>query len=218
MALKTFKNLRLDRQEEIIQLSFEEFALKGYQSTSLSEIIKKLGLAKGSFYRYFTNKKELYAFLIQEASVRRLSKLERLINQPGMDFFELIRQNFIDKLTFDLENPTIGGFLYQVMHEKDNSEVADIINRLYETVILQTKHIITLDQFRNQLSVDDPEMVAFQIFHTQLWLYDYLAYKYNLNYQENIINHKPVLSLPQYELERVIDLSVQLLKSGIQKR
>ena len=42
-------------------------------------------------------------------------------------------------------------------------------------------------------------------------------YKYNLNYQENIRNHQPVLSLPREELERVIDLSVELLKSGIQK-
>jgi AcrR family transcriptional regulator len=96
MALKTFQNLKKDRQEEILMVAFEEFALNGYQSTSLSEIIKKLNLAKGSFYRYFSSKKELYAYLIQEATTRRLSNLDKLIQQPKVDFFDIIKLNFIE--------------------------------------------------------------------------------------------------------------------------
>ncbi len=217
MALKTFQNLKPTRQEEILQASYEEFALKGYKSASLSEIIKKVGVAKGSFYRYFSSKKELYTYLIQDSSARRLSNLDKLIDKPGIDFFDLIRQNFLDKIDFDKANPLIGGFLYKIMHEKDNSEVAEIIQDIYSTIIEQTKQIISLEKFKNQLSVTDPEMVAFQIFHMQLWLYDYVAYKYKINYEQNIRKQKPIMNLADNELGMIIDKAVEMLKSGIQK-
>ena len=63
VALKTFKNLPPERQEEIILVSLEEFALHEYETASLSAIISKLDLAKGSFYRYFENKHRLLIYI-----------------------------------------------------------------------------------------------------------------------------------------------------------
>lgn len=215
MPKQTFINLSIERQEEILQVAFEEFALKGYQNASLSIIIKKLGLAKGSFYRYFLNKKDLFAYLIENAASRRLSKLDNLINQDGIDFFELIKQNFIEKIHFDNKYPVIGAFLFQIMHEKDNSEVSDIIKNLFNNIILQTKYIVTLEKFKHQLIDIDPEMIAFQIFHMQLWLYDYVAYKYNIDYEANIREQKPIFDLSEVQLGQLIDQSITMLKNGI---
>lgn len=215
MPKQTFINLNIERQEEILQVAFEEFALKAYQNASLSIIIKKLGLAKGSFYRYFSNKKDLFAYLIEDATSRRLSKLDNLINQDGIDFFELIKQNFIEKIRFDNEYPVIGAFLYQIMHEKDNSEVSDIIKNLFNNIILQTKYIVTLDKFKHQLMDIEPEMIAFQIFHMQLWLYDYVAYKYNIDYEANIREQKSIFDMLEEQLEQLIDQSIMMLKNGI---
>lgn len=215
MPKQTFINLSIERQEEILQVAFEEFALKGYQNASLSTIIKKLGLAKGSFYRYFLNKKDLFAFLIENAANRRLSKLDNLINQDEIDFFELIKQNFIEKIHFDKEYPVIGAFLYQIMHEKDNSEVSDIIKNLFNNIILQTKYIVTLEKFKHQLVEIEPELIAFQIFHMQLWLYDYVAYKYNVDFEANIREQKPIFDISEEQLGQLIDQSILMLKNGI---
>lgn len=217
MAEKTFKNLKPERQEEILMASFQEFALKGYQNASLSEIIKFLKLAKGSFYRYFKSKKDLYAYLIEEASRRRLSKLDELIMNPKVDFFDLIKQNFIDKNEFDKKFPIIGAFLYKILHEKDNTEVSDIIKNLYKIIIEQTKQILSVDRFKSQLNATDPTLVAFHIFHMQLWIYDYVAYKYEINYEENIKNNKPIMNLSEKELHKVFDKAVYMLRNGISK-
>ena len=215
MPKQTFINLSIERQEEILQVAFEEFALKGYQNASLSIIIKKLGLAKGSFYRYFLNKKDLFAYLVENSISRRLSKLDKLISQDGIDFFELIKQNFIEKIRFDNKYPVIGAFLYQIMHEKDNSEVSDIIKNLFNNIILQTKYIVTLEKFKHQLVDIEPEMIAFQIFHMQLWLYDYVAYKYNIDYEANIRKQKPIFDISEEQLGQLIDQSITMLKNGI---
>ncbi len=217
MYKQTFKNLTEERQEEILLTAFEEFALNGYKSASLSAIIKNLGLAKGSFYRYFSSKKDLFQYLIDEGIKRRLKTLDGLIKNDSNDFFDLLKQNFINKLKFDMENPVIGAFLYQIMHEKENSEVADIIKNIYQGIILQTKQILLLDKFKHQINSEDVELIAFHVFQMQLWLYDYVAYKYNIDFQENIRKQKPVLSLPQYELTEIIDKSISILKNGIKK-
>lgn len=215
MALQTFKNLKPERQEEILQVSYKEFALKGYNSASLTEIIKDLGLAKGSFYRYFSSKKELYSYLIQDASQRRLGKLDELINDPNVGFFKLIKQNFIDKVQFDHDFPVIGAFLFRIMHERDNSEISDIIKHMFDSIVAQTKLIIELPKFKKKLAFDDATMVAFQIFHTQLWLYDYVAFKYDINYEQNIKQGLPIINIPLSESEKVINSAVEILKNGI---
>jgi TetR/AcrR family transcriptional regulator len=217
MYKQTIKNLTKERQEEILLKAFEEFSLNGYKSASLSAIIKKLELAKGSFYRYFSSKKELFKYLIEEGFNRRLKTLDDLIKNESNDFFDLIKQNFINKINFDIENPVIGAFLYQIMHDKENSEVADIIKNIYQDIILRTKQIILLDKFKNQIASEDVELIAFHVFQMQLWLYDYVAYKYNIDFQENIRNHKPVFNLPQHELTTIVDKSISILKNGIKK-
>jgi hypothetical protein len=48
--------------------------------------------------------------------------------------------------------------------------------------------------------------------------YDYIAIKYKMNYGENIRKHLPVLNLPDEELEKIIDSSVEILQYGLTKK
>lgn len=215
MANKTFINLSKSRQEEILLAAFEEFALKGYNSASLSNIIKKLKLAKGSFYRYFDSKKDLFAYLVQNATARRFANLDKLIEHDQDDFFKLIEDNFIEKAKFDLDYPTIGGFLFRVIKENDNIQLKDIIDALYEQVFQMIKNLIANDHFINQLQPYDQDLLAFNIFHMQVGLYTYISMKYNIDYEANIMNNQPIISLPMDELKKIIHEQVSILKNGI---
>lgn len=215
MASKTFLNLKPEKQESILNECFREFALKGYDHASLNEIIKNCGIAKGSFYRYFKSKREVYQYLLQNATEKRLSKLHLLIEDENVGFFELIKQNFLEKVQFDLDHPVIAGFLYKVMHERDNNEISDIVKELYRAVREQTRQIIEHPRFRKQLTHADTTFMAYHVFQMQLWLYEYVAEKYGINYEENIRQGKPILSITKTELENTINLAVNLLKNGI---
>ena len=84
----TFNNLSEDRKKEILNISFEEFALSDYESSSLANIIKKLNIAKGSFYRYFKNKSDLYFYLSRFADAQVAINFSRHFNNTGGDFFQ----------------------------------------------------------------------------------------------------------------------------------
>jgi AcrR family transcriptional regulator len=64
MPKQTFFNLPADKQEQIIQVALDEFAENDYDSASISRIVARAGIAKGSFYQYFADKEDLYAYLL----------------------------------------------------------------------------------------------------------------------------------------------------------
>lgn len=215
-ASNTFRRLKPARQEEILHVAYKEFALNGYTNASLSEIIKQVGLAKGSFYRYFNSKRDLFAYLLNDATQRRLSTLNKLIDDPDVDIFELIRKNFMAKTRFEIEHPTIGGFLFRTMLERDKNEVSDLIKGFFRQLMDQTIAIVTLEKYKGQLVHLPPGLLAFQIFNMQLWLYDYIAYTFNVNYEQNIRTNQPILNIGEAELNRVFDQLMSMLKQGIQ--
>jgi AcrR family transcriptional regulator len=46
-------------KEKIIQSAFQVFTKKGYQTTTMDDIAKQVGVSKAALYQYFKNKKEL---------------------------------------------------------------------------------------------------------------------------------------------------------------
>ena len=47
------------RKNEIFDCAGELFYTEGYEKTSIQQIIDKLGIAKGTFYHYFSSKFDL---------------------------------------------------------------------------------------------------------------------------------------------------------------
>ena len=76
MPNQTFFNLLDEKREQILQVAIDEFAANDYDSASISRIVARAGIAKGSFYQYFADKEDLYGYLLgllAEAKTRFLS-------------------------------------------------------------------------------------------------------------------------------------------------
>ena len=43
------------KKESLLNTAFSLFTSKGFQNTSISDIVKEAGVAKGTFYLYFTD-------------------------------------------------------------------------------------------------------------------------------------------------------------------
>jgi AcrR family transcriptional regulator len=67
IPLKTFTNLSKTKQERITRIAVEEFGEKGYAGASINAIVKRLGIAKGSIFQYFGDKKGLFLFAFDTA-------------------------------------------------------------------------------------------------------------------------------------------------------
>ena len=51
---------RDERRQQLIEAAKEVFAQKGYHATTVDDITRAAGVAKGTFYLYFSEKREIY--------------------------------------------------------------------------------------------------------------------------------------------------------------
>lgn len=64
MPQQTFFNLPEEKRQQILQVAIDEFAENDYDNVSISRIVARAGIAKGSFYQYFADKDDLYGYVL----------------------------------------------------------------------------------------------------------------------------------------------------------
>jgi AcrR family transcriptional regulator len=82
-----------DRKQHVIKMAHQLFIEKGFQSTSIQDILDYSGISKGTFYNYFPSKNELLIALFK--SIYKKMEQERnelLIGQDPSDMEIFIKQ------------------------------------------------------------------------------------------------------------------------------
>ncbi len=69
MARPRFENLDREARTRILETAAMEFAARGFEGTSLNQLLDKLGMSKGSFYYYFDDKEDLFTTVVDHAWV-----------------------------------------------------------------------------------------------------------------------------------------------------
>jgi AcrR family transcriptional regulator len=106
MPKQTFWNLPPAKRDAFTQIALEEFAAHDYNTASVTNIVARAGIAKGSVYQYFEDKQDLYLFLIEHAGQTLLAQVndETRDAQPA-DFFERLRVQMSATLRAAMAHP-----------------------------------------------------------------------------------------------------------------
>ena len=68
-----------ERKQEIINTALKIFIHKGYEKTSVNDILNEIGIAKGTFYHYFKAKEEVLDAVIADTTGTIVNKIEKII-------------------------------------------------------------------------------------------------------------------------------------------
>lgn len=92
MPTVTWARVDPTRRAAIIDAAEQEFGAHGFSRGSLNVIARRAGVAKGSLFQYFADKRDLYAFIADIGSQRVRSYIEELIREldPSRPFFEFL--------------------------------------------------------------------------------------------------------------------------------
>src|SRR3954469_17483804 len=66
-----------ERPAEIISAAMDEFVEKGFAATKLTDVAKRAGVAKGTLFRYFETKEQLFHAVVKHALTANLSAIEQ---------------------------------------------------------------------------------------------------------------------------------------------
>lgn len=87
------------RKQQILLAASKVFAKKGYHSTSISDICTKSGVARGTVYLYFENKRDVFETLIKDFSSSMLENIRMFsLDEPLMDQFDRNIRHFADTI------------------------------------------------------------------------------------------------------------------------
>ena len=73
---------REERRELVLRSAMQVFAHKGYHATSVGDIIKRAHIARGTFYLYFENKRQIFEAILDMALQGLVSRLHRIELSP----------------------------------------------------------------------------------------------------------------------------------------
>ncbi len=128
MPKQTFFNLPEDKKERILNTAIDEFSKYYYHKASISRIVKNAGIAKGSFYQYFEDKKDLFKYLIGRAGEEKMKHFNPIMtNIDNVNFFEVVRAMYITGIRFAMENPMLQQIADNFIRDNDTRLKQEIL-------------------------------------------------------------------------------------------
>jgi len=135
---------RQARRAQVMRHAKRIFARKGYHRTNVAEIISRAGIARGTFYLYFENKRELFEELLAQVlseMARRIQRLRVGPNEPSP--VNQLRDNLHRVLNFVLAERELTDILLNHSVGFDR-ELDTRIQNFYEQVCDQIQRSLDL--------------------------------------------------------------------------
>lgn len=102
-AMAKAESNKQKKKEALYNTAFELFTTKGIHKTTISDIVQKAGVAKGTFYLYFADKYDISNKLVAKKTSTLFTNAVTAVNQTNIENFQdkfiFIIDHIIDALT-----------------------------------------------------------------------------------------------------------------------
>lgn len=109
------------RRCEILDVAQRLFYQKGYEQTSVQDIITEIGIAKGTFYHYFSSKQDLLDAIIERMVEQTVQSLQPLVEDKQLSALEKFERFFSDIADWKIENKTFLLDLMNILYKDENA-------------------------------------------------------------------------------------------------
>ena len=194
---------------KILETAHLLFSDKGYDNTSVNDIINKLNISKGAFYHYFNSKDEVLDAIIMNYSIEAVDMLYEIAYDSSLNGLEKYKKMFSETQKLRKQNAEKFSFLSKLFLTEGNLLFR---HRYVEKILELTKQpfIIILKQgIKERLFViNDPEETAEliirlgNIYRTKIALLS-LTHNDNPNIRLKIKN---IIEFMQDTVERLLGL------------
>lgn len=135
MPTRTWHNLDPDRRDRVLQAAMGEFGTRGFSAGSVNVIARQAGIAKGSVFQYFADKRDLYAHVATHVSAAVRDTFTHTMVRRARehdDLFRLLRAILTDWVAYFRDHPVQRRVYFAVMFEIDGDArraVREAVNR-----------------------------------------------------------------------------------------
>ncbi len=218
MPKQTFLNLKEYKKKLITDAFLREFSVKTFDEASLTDVVKSLGIAKGSIYQYFDNKLDLFMYLIQECTTVKMKYVGLVKRQNYSDYWMFFKALYEHGFQFDNENPLHSHFLHNLVNNLNSPSVKDLYDEMMKQTISafeeMAKNEIKSGHFRDDISY---KTMGFILYKMGIAIQEQLEFSGVINPKESIQKKRPVYYDKKETLIQLIEEHIQLLRLAFDK-
>lgn len=121
------------KDKRILQAAEEVFSRHGYEKATLDEIITLADVGKGTVYKYFGNKEQLFYRLVSDRNTPFVKRLQQAV-ETGESFEQKLKNYFYEMVSFYVANSTLWQIIYFEMLGAGNACRVEKINGEYQVL------------------------------------------------------------------------------------
>lgn len=118
------------KRKELLTIAESIFLQKGYEQSSIDDILKASGISKGAFYHYFKSKEEVLAASIENMLDEAVAFLQPTVDDPGLGALEKFKTFMEQKSAF----------------QTTKLEYAALIGKLMQSGVFQQRYVMAMTQ------------------------------------------------------------------------
>ena len=211
MPKDTFYNLPFEKQEKVMRSAISEFINQGFEKANVGAIAKNAGVAKGSMYQYFENKRELFLFSVRWSMEFLVKKYDKYITlkDKELSVFDFFYQNAKDMWLQMRDERELVIFIQDVFLGKYNSLSDESMTYMIKLSDEYLLNLIKAGKSNGSIRKDiDDNILSLFITGVSFKIKEYLMKKAR-NLGEDIVDE----DFEAYEKE--IKAMIELLKNGM---
>ena len=128
-----------ERKNEIIDVAEVLFYSKGYESCTINDILKQVGIAKGTFYHYFSSKEEILDAVLDRIISQMLARIHGSLASASVNHPERLMQVFlamrVDDIVDDQKRSDIHMPDNALLHQKALSKMIESITPILVQIV-----------------------------------------------------------------------------------
>ncbi|MFE8702940.1 TetR/AcrR family transcriptional regulator [Cytobacillus sp. FJAT-54145] len=154
------------KKEQILKSALSCFADKGFQSSTIDDIVSHSGISKGAIYNYFKSKDEIYLEVLNRATAKNIENIRDNFSKlrSTLSKINFIFDGYLNTNPFEHERFRYIVVFYEfTLHCTRNEKLLELLTRRRDTFINLLVDVLKEGQEAKEINNEvDPEIFAHQ--------------------------------------------------------
>jgi AcrR family transcriptional regulator len=149
------------RRNELLNSAQALFFSKGYEATTVADIMERAGVSKGGFYHHFAAKEDLLEALGERMAAETVARLQSIPDDESLDAVARMNAVLSQARLFKVEDAATIRAAFDVAFKPENIVLYHRLNRAVSNVMLPLfVDILKQGKAEGRFRIDDPATTA----------------------------------------------------------
>jgi len=146
-----------ERRTEILDAAQDLFLSRGYDTTTVNDLLNAVGISKGAFYHHFSAKEDVLQALVWRMAEQSLAALSPIIEREDLGPLEKLKTFFTEGQQFKKEHATTLRPLIEVLFRDENLRLRlRATEQMIELVAPRLGRVLAEGAKTGVFDIDDP--------------------------------------------------------------